>query len=144
MTYRPDAKDRKIIYVLARLGVEISEPTLQKLIYKLQQAGVKFEFNFFISESSKQVYSHELTERLERLADLGYIKRFYTVGKYFEELYVPVYEVADKGISLLNRLGIAQKDKKIIDDIVDKFRILIEKRLHKKIKIKVSEFLKKR
>ena len=139
MTYRPDSKDRKIMYVLARLGVEISEPTLQKLIYRIQQAGAKFEFKFLISESSGSVFSYELSERLNRLAEHGYIKRFYVMGRSYEELYIPVYEIAEKGISLLNRLGIAQRDKRVIDGIVDKFRSLIEKRLGRKIESKIGE-----
>lgn len=130
MTYRPDSKDRKIIYLLAKLtelGLEIEEENLHKLIYRAQKKGVRTEFEFEVMNSEGLVFSYELAERLERLANLGYLKRYMIVKRVYDALYSYLYKVSEKGIALIKRAGVAQRDKKIIDDMIDKIRKRIER-----------------
>jgi len=130
MTYRPDSKDRKIIYLLVKLtklGLEVEEENIHKLIYRAQKRGVRMGLEFEVMNSEGLVFSYELAERLERLANLGYIKRYMIVERVYDELYSYLYKVSEKGIALIKRAGVAQRDKKILDDIVERIKERIEK-----------------
>jgi len=130
MTYRPDSKDRKVIYLLARLselGLEVKEEILHKLVYRAQRRGARMGFEFEVLNSEGLIFSYELAERLERLAKLGYVKRFLIVERAYDELYSYLYKISEKGEALVKRAGVAQRDKKIIDDIIDKVKERIER-----------------
>jgi len=130
MTYRPDSKDRKVIYLLARLtelGLEIKEDVLHRLVYRIQRKGARIGFEFEILNSEGYVFSYELAERLERLANLGYIKRYMIVERAYDGLYSYLYKVSEKGEALIKRTGVAQRDRKIIDEVVNKIKEKLKK-----------------
>ena len=118
------------MYLLSRLtelGLDVREDILHKLVYRMREKGVKIELYFMKVDSEGLIFSHELSRRLERLAKLGYIKRFLIVSHSYEELYKPVYKISDKGLSILKRIGISQRDKKIIDEIVREIKTKLER-----------------
>jgi len=121
MTYRPDSKDRKVIYLLAKLaelGLDVREDALHRLVYRIQRKGAKIGFEFEVASSDGSVFSHELAERLERLSEAGYVKRFMVTGRSYEELYSYVYRVSEKGAALVRKAGVAQRDRRVIEEVV--------------------------
>ncbi len=142
MTYRPDSKDRKILYLLGKLGVELKEPTIHRIVYSLQKKGARFDFEFTVKkEEKKTVFSGELSERLIRLANNGYLKQFIIVDPAYQSLYIYVYKISEKGAGVIGKPRVSAKDIKIIDEAVKRIHGFIKKEKAKQALRKEVAFL---
>lgn len=114
-----DAADKRIIYIIYRYGGSISRRTLQEVVYKLKEAGVKFRNIEFYEPG---FCSAELNSRIRKLAEEGYIKEFYLAGPGYLNLYDSYYKITKKGIKMVEKLDIDKRDVRKIDAMLESMR----------------------
>jgi len=120
LSKRIETLDRKIGYILARLGVPVKKPFFVKMVKRLLDKGLNVDVKIYNVEG--RLVSPTIENIMERLAEKGYVKILYTLDKRgYANLYVEVYSPTEKIKKFLENPKFSKKDKKIIDDYVDEF-----------------------
>ena len=123
MARKIDLVDRKVIYLLASINSMLKKRTLFKLVYKLQEKGVKFGISFVVNKNEKFYFSEELDKRIEKLARLGYLEKILILErKFYEGSYIEAIIPKNKVFKIFSNPKFSKKDKEIIDKFVNKLK----------------------
>ncbi len=118
MAPRISARDRRVLYLLRELrraGIaSVRETGIHKAIYHLQRMGLKTNFSFY----EEKKYSYELHERIEEMARRGYLKKLYLVDASPRGVYIPLIKITERGLELVDRMGIPKKERQLVDEFV--------------------------
>lgn len=115
MSHRPDAKDRRILYLLSFFNNGINEMLLFRFIKSLTLEGVQFGCTM----SNEAWYSIELQKKLDRLVERGYINKFVTVGRLYTHLYITVYRITERGLKYIEKNPIPEGERKKVKNFVE-------------------------
>ncbi len=118
MSKRLDATDKKILFLLYTYGKALSRRRIHSLAYEIQNRGVKLGFNFHGSPP----ISKKLDEKLEKLAERGYLSKLYVAGPLFLNLYKVYYKVTEKGINVAKKGDIGRQDMERIKEIINNIK----------------------
>ncbi|RLE79650.1 MAG: hypothetical protein DRJ51_07340 [Thermoprotei archaeon] len=121
MSKRLETLDRKVIYILARVGIPVKKKIFLKILKKLREKGVNLGIEIY--ELNNELVSPTLDEIVDKLVERGYLRVLYTLDKSdYGGLYTEVYSPTDKAKKMLEKPKFGKKDKKTIDQVIERLR----------------------
>jgi len=114
-----DQADKRLLYLLYSYGKAVSRRRLHELVFRLQKDyGVDLGLEF----SGQPLFSKELDEKLQSLADRGLLKVVYSVGGSYLNLYKPYYKLTERGARVIEKTEFSKTDKELIEKMVNEVR----------------------
>ena len=127
MSRKLETIDRKVAYVLGKLGIPVKRRHLLKILYELEKQGANLGLK--IEKTGSSYFSPTVDEILNKLVERGYIKLLYTIDKrFYGGMYTEVYSPTEKIERILRNPKFSKKDKMLIDKYIEELLTSISKK----------------